>query len=244
MSEYAPGKQVHRAKKSLGQNFIVDPSVCPRIAEMAGIDDAGVLEIGPGFGALTVEVAKRASEVVAVELDSDVIEGLKQNLSGFSNVTVLQGDALQMDLGQIIEKEFSCEKVSAVGNIPYNITSPLILKLIRPELGLDSVTVMIQKEPADRLCVLPGTEGCAAISAAVWYYGVPVKLFDVGPGAFRPRPKVRSSVIRIDLRKERIRIFPAVMNMRDIQFIRPFHHLTVHHTAADYKRFLVRMHFT
>ena len=203
MSEYAPGKEIHRAKKSMGQNFLIDPTVCPRIAEMAGIDGAGVIEIGPGFGALTVELAARAEKLVAIELDADVIEGLRENISGFDNCTVIRGDALEMDLKELIDQEFGKDKrICAAGNIPYNITTPLIMKLIDPELGLDSVTVMIQKEPADRFCSMPGTYGCGAISAAVWYYGVPVKLFDVGPGAFRPRPKVRSSVIRIDLREK------------------------------------------
>lgn len=203
MSEYAPGKETHRAKKSMGQNFLVDPTVCPRIAEMAGIDGADVIEIGPGFGALTVELARRAAKVAAIELDGDVIGGLEENLRDFDNCVIIRGDALEMDLSEVIEVHFDgSRRICAAGNIPYNITSPLIMKLLDPDLGLDSVTVMIQKEPADRFCSAPGTDGCGAISAAVWYYGVPVRLFDVGPGAFRPRPKVRSSVIRIDLRDE------------------------------------------
>lgn len=215
MSEYAPEKNVHRAKKSMGQNFIADPTVCPRIAEMADIDGACVLEIGPGFGALTVEVAKRAEKVVAIELDSDVIDGLKENLKDLDNVTVIQGDALESDLKQLIKDNFGDRRVSAIGNIPYNITSPLIMKLIEPDLGLDSVTVMIQKEPADRFCAKPGTDGCGAVSVPIWYYGIPKKLFEVGPGAFRPRPKVRSAVIRIDLRKE-----PAVKVLNEEHFFR------------------------
>ncbi len=199
MSEFAPGKGEHRAKKSMGQNFLVDPTVCPRIAEKARVDGMGVIEIGPGFGALTTELAKRAAKVVAIELDSDVIPRLKENLAEFDNVTVIEGDALKMDLASVIAGHFEGMRVAAAGNIPYNITSPLIMKLIGTGLGLESVTVMIQKEPALRFCSRPGTDGCGAISAAVWYYGTPSRLFDVSPGAFRPRPKVDSSVIRIEM---------------------------------------------
>ena len=214
MSEYAPGKDLHRAKKSLGQNFLTDPTVCPRIAEKAQIDGIGVIEVGPGFGALTVELAKRAAKVVAVELDSDVIPKLKDNIGEFSNVTILEGDIMKMDIKGIIAEHFPGMRVAVVGNIPYNITSPLITELLNGDHGIESVTVMIQKEPADRFCSEPGTGDCGAVSAHVWYYGIPQKLFEVGPGAFRPRPKVRSSVIRIGIRRE-----PAVVTEdRDLFF--------------------------
>ena len=202
MSEYAPGRDLHRAKKSLGQNFLTDPTVCPRIAEMAQIDGIGVIEVGPGFGALTVELAKRAAKVVAVELDGDVIPKLRENLEGYPNVTVIEGDIMKMDIGKLIEEHFPGMRVAVAGNIPYNITSPLIIGLLSGGYGLDSVTVMIQKEPADRFCSEPGTQDCGAVSALVWYYGIPQKLFDVGSGAFRPRPKVTSTVIRIGIRRQ------------------------------------------
>lgn len=202
MSDYAPGRDAHRAKRSLGQNFLADPSVCPRIAEKARIDDMGVIEVGPGFGALTVELARRARKVVAVELDADVIPALKGNIEEFDNVTVLEGDIMKMDLAGIIREYFPGMKVAVAGNIPYNITSPLITWLLGSGLPLDSVTVMIQKEPAMRFCSRPGTGDCGAVSALVWYYGVPERLFDVGPGSFRPRPKVTSSVVRIGMRAE------------------------------------------
>ncbi len=202
MSEYAPGKEAHRAKRTLGQNFLVDTSVCPRIAERAGIDGMGVIEIGPGFGALTVELARRAARVVAVELDRDVIPKLKENLDGFNNVTVLEGDILQSDIEGIIRENFQGLKVAVAGNIPYNITSPLTTRLLSGGYPLESVTMMIQKEPAVRFCSEPGSDGCGAISALIWYYGIPERLFDVSPGSFRPRPSVMSSVIRIGLRKQ------------------------------------------
>lgn len=202
MTKYAPGKEQHRAKKSLGQNFLVDSTVCPRIAEKARIDGTGVLEIGPGFGALTVELAKRAAKVVAVEIDGDVIPKLLENLESYSNVTVIQGDAMELDLKGMIEEQFGDMPVAIVGNLPYYITSPLMMRFLEEELPVESVTVMVQKEAGQRLCAIPGSRECGAVSAAVWYYSEPKILFDVKPGAFRPQPKVTSCVIRLEIRKE------------------------------------------
>ena len=202
MTKFAPGKEQHRAKKSLGQNFLIDSTVCPRIAEKAQIDGIGVLEIGPGFGALTVELAKRAAKVVAIEIDEDVIPQLTENLSSYPNVTVIQGDAMELDLRAIIEEQFGDMPVAIVGNLPYYITSPLMMRFLEEELPVESITVMVQKEAGQRLCAVPGTRECGAVSAAVWYYSVPKILFDVKPGAFRPQPKVTSCVIRLEIRKE------------------------------------------
>ncbi len=192
----------YRAKKSLGQNFLVDRTVCPRIAGKADIDGKGALEIGPGFGALTVELCKRASKVVAVEIDGDVIPKLKENLKDYDNVTVIQGDANAMDLGALMREHFGDERVAVVGNLPYYITSPLILRFLEEDLPVSSVTVMVQKEAAVRFCAQPGTRECGAVSAAVWYRSVPKILFDVPPGAFRPIPKVDSCVMRLEMRDE------------------------------------------
>lgn len=202
MTKYAPGKEQHRAKRSLGQNFLVDSTVCPRIAEKARIDGTGVLEIGPGFGALTVELAKRAAKVVAVEIDGDVIPKLLENLESYSNVTVIQGDAMELDLKGMIEEQFGDMPVAIVGNLPYYITSPLMMRFLEEELPVESITVMVQKEAGQRLCAIPGSRECGAVSAAVWYYSEPKILFDVKPGAFRPQPKVTSCVIRLEIRKE------------------------------------------
>ena len=212
MTKYAPGKEEHRAKKSLGQNFLVDSTVCPRIAEKACIDGIGVLEIGPGFGALTVELAKRAAKVVAVEIDTDVIPKLMENLKPFSNVTVIQGDAMELDLKELIRDQFDDMSVAIVGNLPYYITSPLMMRFLEEELPVESVTVMVQKEAGQRLCAMPGSRECGAVSVAVWYYSIPKILFDVKPGAFRPQPKVTSCVIRLEIRKE-----PAV-NVSDTEW--------------------------
>lgn len=202
MTKYAPGKEQHKAKKSLGQNFLVDSTVCPRIAEKAKIDGIGVLEIGPGFGALTVELAKRAAEVVAIEIDEDVIPQLLENLKPFSNVTVIKGDAMEIDLHSLITEQFGDMPVAIVGNLPYYITSPLMMRFLEEELPVESVTVMVQKEAGQRLCAIPGSRECGAVSAAVWYYSEPKILFEVKPGAFRPQPKVTSCVIRLKIRKE------------------------------------------
>ncbi len=168
MTKYAPGKEEHRAKKELGQNFLVDPTVCPRIAEKAQIDGIGVLEIGPGFGALTSELAKRAAKVVAVEIDPDVIPQLTENLKDFANTEIVQGDAMEMDLAALIRDRFGEMPVAIVGNLPYYITSPLITRFLLERLPVRSVTVMVQKEAGERLCAEPGTRECGAVSAAVW----------------------------------------------------------------------------
>ena len=194
--------QGYKAKKSLGQNFLVDRTVCPRIAEKADIDGRGVLEIGPGFGALTAELCRRASRVLAVEIDGDVIPQLKENLASFDNLTVVRGDAMEMDLGALIREHFGEEKVAVAGNLPYYITSPLILKLLEKQLPVRSLTVMVQKEAAVRFCAEPGTRECGAVSAAVWYRSVPRILFSVPPGAFRPVPKVDSCVMRLEIREK------------------------------------------
>ena len=213
MTKYAPGKEEHRAKKELGQNFLVDPTVCPRIAEKAQIDGIGVLEIGPGFGALTSELAKRAAKVVAVEIDPDVIPQLTENLKEFANTEIVQGDAMEMDLAALIRDRFGDMPVAIVGNLPYYITSPLITRFLLERLPVRSVTVMVQKEAGQRLCAEPGTRECGAVSAAVWYYSVPRMLFTVKPGAFRPRPKVTSCVIRLEIREK-----PAAETDADLLF--------------------------
>lgn len=202
MTKYAPGKEQHKAKKALGQNFLVDSTVCPRIAEKAKIDGIGVLEIGPGFGALTVELAKRAAKVVAIEIDEDVIPQLTENLRPFPNVTVITGDAMEIDLHALIKDQFGEMPVAIVGNLPYYITSPLMMRFLEEELPVESVTVMVQKEAGQRLCAIPGSRECGAVSVAVWYYSEPRILFEVKPGAFRPQPKVTSCVIRLEIRRE------------------------------------------
>lgn len=187
--------------KGLGQNFLVNPSVCPRMAEMGGANEkSGVLEIGPGIGVLTAELARRAKKVVAIELDDRLIPVLGETLAEFNNVKVIHGDALKLDLAAVIEEDFSeCESVSVCANLPYYITSPIIMALLESRLPIGSVTVMVQKEAADRICAPVGSRESGALTVAINYYAQPHMLFRVSPGSFMPPPKVTSAVIRMDI---------------------------------------------
>ena len=190
--------------KGLGQNFLVNPSVCPRMAEMGGANEkSGVLEIGPGIGVLTAELARRAKRVVAVELDDRLIPVLGETLADFSNVKVIHGDALRLDLAEIIRENFAdCESVAVCANLPYYITSPVIMALLESRLPITSVTVMVQKEAADRICAPVGSRESGALTVAINYYSVPRMLFKVSAGSFMPPPKVNSAVIRMDILSE------------------------------------------
>lgn len=189
--------------KSLGQNFIIDPTVCPRIAEESGIDkDMGVIEIGSGIGVLTAELAKRAAKVVCIELDKRLLPVLDETLGEFDNVTVINADVLKVDLHEIIEEQFGSMKVAVCANLPYYITSPIIMMLLESHLPIESITVMVQREAADRLCAEVGSRDAGAVTVAVDYYAKAEKLFNVSRGAFMPSPNVDSSVIKLELRDE------------------------------------------
>lgn len=189
--------------KSLGQNFIIDPTVCPRIAEESGIDkDMGVIEIGSGIGVLTAELAKRAAKVVCIELDKRLLPVLDETLGEFDNVTVINADVLKVDLHKIIEEQFGSMKVAVCANLPYYITSPIIMMLLESHLPIESITVMVQREAADRLCAEVGSRDAGAVTVAVDYYAKAEKLFNVSRGAFMPSPNVDSSVIKLELRDE------------------------------------------
>ena len=192
--------------KSLGQNFLINPTVCPRMAEAGGAaKGCGVLEIGPGIGVLTYELAQRADKVVAVELDRRLLPVLEETLADFHNVVVINNDILRVDLKGLLEREFGGMPVSVYANLPYYITSPVIMKLLEEKLPIASLTGMVQKEAADRLCALPGTRQAGAVSVAVRYYAEPELLFKVSRGSFLPAPNVDSAVIRL-----RVRSQPAV----------------------------------
>lgn len=189
--------------KSLGQNFLINPTVCPRMAEMCGASDSvGVIEIGPGAGVLTSELAQVAYKVVAVELDKRLFPVLDETLADFDNIKVINGDAMKLDFVKLIEEEFNGGDVVICANLPYYITSPVIMRLLEERLPIDSLTVMVQKEAADRICATPGTRESGAISAAVNYYSKPEKLFKVSAGSFIPAPKVDSEVIKLNILKE------------------------------------------
>lgn len=189
-------------KKSLGQNFLINSAVPEKIASSAEIDGINVIEIGPGIGTLTTELAKRAKKVVCIELDSKLIPVLNETLSEFSNIKVINDDILKVDLKNLIENEFKNEKVAIVANLPYYITTPVIMKLLEEKLAFESITVMIQKEVAKRLTAKPGTSDFGAITLSVAYYSNPKILFYVSPGSFIPAPKVESAVMKFVILKE------------------------------------------
>lgn len=190
-------------KKSLGQNFLIDASVCPRMAEAAADEDTGVLEVGPGAGVLTAELAKRAKRVVAVELDTRLKPVLESTLKDFDNVKIIWNDILKLDIKAVLQEEFSdCRQVNICANLPYYITSPVIMMLLESKLNIDSITVMVQKEAADRLCAKVGTRAAGAVTVAVDYYSKASKLFNVPRDSFLPPPNVDSAVIKLELRKE------------------------------------------
>lgn len=189
--------------KSLGQNFLINPSVCPRMAEECGVaPDVGVLEVGPGIGVLTVELAKRAEKVVSIELDKRLLPVLEETLAPHDNVKVVNGDILKVDLRKLLREEFPGMKVVMCANLPYYITSPVIMRLLEERLPIEGLTVMVQKEAAQRLCAQPGKRECGAVSVAVQYYAEPRVLFQVSRGSFLPPPNVDSSVIRLDVRPQ------------------------------------------
>lgn len=189
--------------KALGQNFIVNPSVCPRMADESGIDsESGVIEIGAGIGVLTAELAKRAKKVVCIELDSKLLPILDETLADFDNIEIINADVLKTDLAALIDEKFGGMPVYVCANLPYYITSPVIMTLLESRLPLKAVTVMVQREAAQRLCAPVGSRLSGAVTVAVNYYAEARKLFDVSAGSFMPAPKVDSSVIRLDIREK------------------------------------------
>ena len=189
--------------KSLGQNFLINPTVCPRIAEMGGAGKGvGAIEIGTGLGILTHELALRADKVVAIELDSRLLPVLEYTLKEHDNIKVINQDVLKVDMKKLIEEEFAGMDVVVCANLPYYITSPVIMALLEQRLPIKSVTVMVQKEAAARLCAPMPSRDCGAVTAAVRYYSEPQVLFPLGRGSFMPAPNVDSCVIRLDIRKE------------------------------------------
>lgn len=190
--------------KSLGQNFLVDPEVCPRMAEYAVTDEnTGVIEIGAGVGVLTAELLKRAKKVVSIELDKRLLPVLGETLADFDNFEVVNDDILKVDLHALIKERFAdCASVVICANLPYYITSPVIMKLLGDRLPVDRIIVMVQREAADRLTAEVGSRESGAITVAVRYYSTAEKLFDVSHECFVPSPKVDSAVIGLTPLKE------------------------------------------
>ncbi len=190
-------------KKSLGQNFLINPEVCPAMADAACDKNTGVLEIGPGIGVLTEQLSKKAKKVVSIELDNRLEKLLNVTLKDCDNVKIIFGDAMKLDLRKIIEDNFSdCDKVSVCANLPYYITSPIVMILLESRLPIDNITVMVQLEAAERLCAEVGTRDAGAVTVAVTYYAEKEILFDVGRESFLPSPNVDSAVIKLNVRPE------------------------------------------
>ena len=190
-------------KKRLGQNFLINPSVCPAMAESACSENSGVLEIGPGIGVLTAELAKRSKKVVAIELDKSLEPLLDCTLKDYGNIDLIFADVMKLDIKKLIQEKFSgCESVSICANLPYYITSPVIMMLLEHRLPVTSITVMVQKEAAERLCADVGSRMAGAVTAAVTYFAEKEILFYVGRESFVPQPKVDSAVIKLTIRKE------------------------------------------
>lgn len=187
-----------RIQKKYGQNFLIDPNVLTRIVEAAEISKENcVLEIGPGIGTMTQYLAERAGRVVAVEIDKNLIPILEETLAGYDNVTLINADILKVDIGGIVKEQNQGRPVKVVANLPYYITTPIIMGLFESHVPLQSITVMVQKEVADRMQVGPGTKDYGALSLAVQYYAKPEIVTNVPPNCFIPRPNVGSAVIRL-----------------------------------------------
>lgn len=186
--------------KGFGQNFIINPGICPRIAEAAGIGPGwGALEVGPGIGVLTEQLCKRADKVVSIEVDKRLPPILAETMAEYENFKLVLEDVLKVDLRTLLAEEFGDKPVAVCANLPYYITSPILMRLLEEKLPIRNITVMVQKEAAQRLCAAPGTREAGAISYAVAYYAKPKLLFTVQPGSFYPAPKVTSAVIQLDV---------------------------------------------
>ena len=189
--------------KGFGQNFIINPGICPRIAEAAGIGPGwGALEVGPGIGVLTKELAKRAAKVVSIEVDERLPPLLAETMAGVDNFKLVLQDVLKVDLKALIAEEFPGMPVAVCANLPYYITSPIVMKLLGDRLPIESLTVMVQKEAADRLAAVPGTRASSAISCAVSYYATSKMMFTAAPGSFYPAPTATTALVRMEIRPQ------------------------------------------
>lgn len=200
--EYLCNKYDFKFKKGLGQNFLTDESVLINVAEAAEIEDGGVLEIGPGFGVLTAVLAQRAKKVLAVEIDEKVMPVLAETLAGFDNIEIVNKDILKCDVSELIHEHFGDEKISVAANLPYYITTPVIMKLLEEHLPLSNIAVMVQKEVAERMCAAPGGKEYGAVTVAVNYYCEPSLVCNVGRHMFVPAPNVDSAVLKLKLREK------------------------------------------
>ena len=190
-------------QKRFGQNFLIDEHVLDKIVDAAlvGKED-GVIEIGPGIGTMTQRLCEAASKVVAIEIDRELIPILNETMSGYDNVKIINSDVMKTDLDKLIREEFSGMSVKVVANLPYYITTPIVMSLLENHLPVESITIMVQKEVAQRMQAGPGTKDYGALSLAVQYYADTYIAANVPPNCFMPRPKIGSGVIRLTVRKE------------------------------------------
>lgn len=190
-------------QKKFGQNFLIDEGIVNKIVREAGVTkDDFVLEIGPGIGTMTQLLCEQAGGVAAVEIDTNLIPILKETLAEYDNVTIINEDILKVDIKKLAEEKNGGKPIKVVANLPYYITTPIIMGLFESNVPIDSITVMVQKEVADRMQVGPGTKDYGALSLAVQYYSKPQVVINVPPGCFIPRPNVGSAVIRLTRYKE------------------------------------------
>lgn len=191
-------------RKEYGQNFLVNQAIPERIAEeCADTNDRLILEIGPGIGCLTQELALRYRKVIAVEIDKGLLPILAKTLAPYPNASVINADVMELDLAALIREQADGLPVSVAANLPYYITTPILMRLLESGIAFDSITIMVQKEVAERLTAAPGSKNYGAITAVLDYYGKAQRLFSVPAGCFLPAPKVDSAVVRIDLYKEK-----------------------------------------
>jgi len=187
-------------RKEFGQNFLTNRMIPEDIADnCADTPESLIVEIGPGIGCLTKELAERYKRVVAIEIDKGLIPVLSRTLADYDNITVINDDVMKVDLAELVEKYSEGMSVSVCANLPYYITTPILMRLLESGVRFSSITVMVQKEVADRLCAKPGSSDYGAITAVLGYYGSARRLFKVSAGCFVPAPKVDSAVVRIDL---------------------------------------------
>lgn len=209
-----------RFSKSLGQNFLTDGNIINKIVEESFVNEKSlVIEIGPGMGALTEMLAEKAGHVIAIELDKRLIPILRENFENKDNVSIIQGDILKTDLEKIIKEEserlnFIPSDIRIVGNLPYYITTPIIMKILEEKIPAASITVMMQKEVGDRIMAKPGSKAYGALTLAVKYYCTVENIAKAPKEVFMPRPKVDSTVLRLDIRKEK----PVELVSEDIFF--------------------------
>lgn len=204
-TEFIMKKYHIKANKNLGQNFLIDEQVIEKIVNASDIKKEDcIIEIGPGLGTLTKELLEKAGKVISVELDKKMITILKDRFALYNNFELINNDILQVDLKNIIktEKEKGLKNVKVVANLPYYITTPIIMKLLEEKLDLESITVMVQKEVADRLIAIPSNKETGAITYSVYYYAQGEEIFEVPKTSFIPEPEVTSKVIKLNIRKE------------------------------------------